>query len=252
MAERNACTQELWRKYSKDKSTSNKNELVLYYLPAVKKAVLRLLPSYNAYCTYDDMVSSGVIGLMDAIEKYDATRDTQFETYSAMRIRGEILDSIRAQDWASDSLRRRIKAAARARGKLQETLGREPDSREIAACMNISEAALLKALEKSRTFNVVYLEDMAQQDDAWEQHVPGESSTPEEIAENNVLAETLGVLIDRLADRERLIISLYYYEELTQKEIAHMLGVTEARVCQMRAGAVAKIKAGLQRTWTAD
>ncbi len=252
MAECSACVQELWRKYATDKSASNKNELVLHYLPTVRKAVLRLLPAYSAFCSYDDMVSSGVIGLMDAVEKYDATRDARFETYSALRIRGEILDSIRAQDWASDSLRRRIKAAARTRDELQETLGREPDSGEIAAHMGISEAALLNALEKNRTFNVVYFEDMAHEDDGWERCVPCESSTPEDIAENNALTETLGALIDRLAERERLVVSLYYYEELTQKEIAHILGITEARVCQIRAAAVAKLKAGLQRAWAAE
>ena len=252
MAERGACAQELWRRYAKDKSTSNKNELVMHYLPAVKKTVLHLLPTYSAYTSYDDMVSSGVIGLMDAIEKYDASRDTRFETYSAMRIRGEILDSIRAQDWASDSLRRRIKAAARTRTELQEKLGREPESREIAAHMNISETALLSALEKSRAFSVVYFEDMVREEEAWEQLVPCESFTPEEITENNVLTQTLGELIDRLAEKERLVVSLYYYEELTQKEIAQIMGVTEARICQVRAAAVTKLKAGLQRAWAAQ
>ena len=249
MAERGACAHELWQKYAKNKNMSNKNELVLHYLPVVKKAVLRMLPVYSAYCSYDDMVSSGVIGLMDAIEKFDATRDARFETYSAMRIKGEILDNIRAQDWASDSLRRRIKAAARARDELQEILGREPHSNEIAARMEISEAALLSALEKSHAFSVVYFEDIAQEDDTWEQRIRSESSTTEEVAESNALVQTLAVLIDRLADKERLVISLYYYEDLTQKEIAQMLCVTEARVCQIRAGAVAKLKAGLQRTW---
>lgn len=252
MAERGACAQELWRKYAKDKSPVNKNELVLHYLSAVKKTVLRLLPTYSAYLSYDDMVSSGVIGLMDAIDKYDASRDARFETYSAMRIRGEILDSIRAQDWASDSLRRRIKGAARTRTELQEKLGREPENHEIAAHMNISETALMSALEKSRTFNVVYFEDMAREDDTWEQLVPCDTSTPEEITENNALIEMLGGLIDNLPEKERLVVSLYYYEELTQKEIAQIMGVTEARVCQIRAGAVVKLKTGLQRAWMAQ
>jgi RNA polymerase sigma factor (sigma-70 family) len=147
---------------------------------------------------------------------------------------------------------RRIKAAARAQSELQEKLGREPETDEVAAHMHISEAALRGALEKSRTFSVMYLEDMALGDEAWEQRVSCDASSPEELAESAELAETLGRVIDALSEKERLVISLYYYEELTQKEIAQILGVTEARVCQIRAGAIDKPKAGMKRAWTTD
>lgn len=252
MVENSVCVQELWQRYEQHKKVSDKNELVMHYMPTVKKTVLHLLNSYRAYLSYDDMVSCGVIGLMDAIEKYDPARDARFETYSAVRIRGEIIDSIRAQDWASDSLRRRIKAAARARSELHEKLGREPGTAEVAAQMNISETALRGVLDKNRAFSVVYFEDMALEDDAWEQRVPDSACLPEEIAESNALAETLGCLIDVLPEKERLVISLYYYEELTQKEIAQILGVTEARVCQIRASAVTRLKAGMQRAWAVE
>ncbi len=242
MAGQNACIQELWNRYFKYRGISDKNELVIHYLPVVKKTALHLMSAYRAYCCFDDMMSSGVIGLMDAIEKYDAARDARFETYSAMRIRGEILDSIRAQDWASDSLRRRLKCAERAQRELQCKLGREPSEREIAAHMNISETALHEALEKSRTFNMIYFEDMAAEGESWEQYLASETGLPEEIAETNELAETLGNAIDRLPEKERLVVSLYYYEELTQKEIAQIVGVTESRVCQIRAEALRKLK----------
>lgn len=241
--EHSACVQELWQRYSKYRKLSDKNKLVMHYLPAVKKTALHLAPTYSAYYNYDDMVSSGVIGLMDAIEKYDAARDARFETYSAIRIRGEIIDSIRAQDWASDSLRRRLKAAERAQNELQCELGREPSEREVAARLNISEAALRKALETSRAFSVIYFEDMAAEDESWEQSYACASATPEEIAETNELAETLGSAIDALPEKERLVVSLYYYEELTQKEIAGIMDITESRVCQIRAGALQKLKA---------
>jgi RNA polymerase sigma factor FliA len=247
MMEQIACVQELWQRYSKYRKLSDKNKLVMHYLPVVKKAALHMIPTYRAYCSYDDMVSSGVIGLMDAIEKYDATRDARFETYSAMRIRGEILDSIRAQDWASDSLRRRLKAAERAQSELQCKLGREPSEGEVAAFMNISETALREALEKSRAFSVMYFEDITAEGEAWEQSFACAIDSPEEIVENNELAETLGNAIDRLPERERLVVSLYYYEELTQKEIAGIIGITESRVCQIRAGALHKLKTLMQR-----
>jgi|AGTN01.3.fsa_nt_gi RNA polymerase sigma factor, FliA/WhiG family/RNA polymerase sigma factor, sigma-70 family len=246
--EQSACVQELWRSYTKYGRLSDKNALVMHYLPAVKRAALHLIPTYRAYCSYEDMVSSGVIGLMDAIEKYDASRDARFETYSALRIRGEILDSIRAQDWASDSLRRRLKTAERTQRELREKLGREPSENEVAARMNISEAALREALEKSRVFSMMYFEDMAAEGEAWEQSVPCAVDSPEEIAENKELAKALGNAIDRLPEKERLVISLYYYEELTQNEISAIIGVSESRVCQLRAGALQKLKTLLQRT----
>jgi RNA polymerase sigma factor for flagellar operon FliA len=251
MMERSASEQELWEKYSLSKNTEDKNKLVMHYLPAVKRAALRLMPTYRAYCNYDDMVSSGVIGLMDAIEKYDASHGARFETYSAMRIRGNILDSIRSQDWASDSLRRRLKALQRAQRELWEQLGREPSERELAARLHISEAAVRRTLEKQRTFSLVYFEDMAGDSDKWEQSAASADISPEEAAERSALAEMLGGAIDRLAKKERLVISLYYFEEMTQKEIAQVLGVTESRVCQIRGDAIGRLKTVVQRDWTA-
>lgn len=247
--ERSACVQELWQRYSASKDTDDKNELVMHYLPVVKKAALRLMPTYRTYCDFDDMVSNGVVGLMDAIEKYDVSRDAQFETYSSMRIRGGMLDSIRSQDWASDSLRRRLKSLQRAQNELRERLQREPSEREIAVYLHISEAALRNAMEKERTFSIVYFEDMADESDDWEESVPCSDISPEEAAERSALVEVLGEAIDRLPEKERLVVSLYYYEEMTQKEIAEMLGVTESRVCQIRAAAVDRLKAQLKREW---
>jgi RNA polymerase sigma factor for flagellar operon FliA len=242
MTEHSACGQELWQRYSSSRNIADKNKLVMHYLPAVKKVVLHLMPTYRAYVSFDDMISSGVIGLMDAIEKFDATQGARFEIYSALRIRGEILDSIRAQDWASDSLRRRLKALQRAQRKLQEKLGREPNERELAEHLHISEAALREAREKDRAFSVVYLEDM---DDG--EAVPCADALPEEIAEYGEMAETLARAIDCLPEKQRLVIALYYYEEMTQKEIAAVLGVTESRICQIRADAVRRLQTALRK-----
>ena len=249
MMEHSAQEHELWQRYKASGKTSDKNKLVMHYMPAVKKTALRLMPTYRAYCDYDDMVSSGVIGLMDAIEKYDSSRDTRFETYSAMRIRGGMLDSIRSQDWASDSLRRRLKALQHAQHELREQLKREPNKSELAAHLDISEAALNKALEKERTFRIMYFEDMANESEDWEQSVPCMDASPEETVERSALIEILGGAIDNLQEKERLVVSLYYYEEMTQKEIAQVLGVTESRVCQIRTAAVNKLKSALKREW---
>ncbi len=249
MIENNACEQKLWQQYKSSGKISDKNNLVMHYMPVVKKAALRLMPTYRAYCDFDDMVSNGVIGLMDAIEKYDVSLGVRFETYSSMRVTGGMLDSIRSQDWASDSLRRRLKALQCAQTELRERLGREPEESELSAHLGISETSLRKALEKQRAFSVVYFEDMADEGDAWEQSVPCMDASPEETAESSALVELLGDAIDRLPEKERLVVSLYYYEEMTQKEIAQALGVTEARVCQIRAAALNRLKAQLKREW---
>jgi len=249
MMERSACEHELWQRYKASGNTSDKNELVMHYMPAVRKTALHLMPTYRAYCDYDDMVSSGVIGLMDAIDKYDPSRDARFETYSAMRIRGGMLDSIRSQDWASDSLRRRLKALQHAQRELRDQLKREPSENELAAYLNISETALRKALEKEHTFRIIYFEDMASESDDWEQAAPCTDASPEEAALSGALIEILGEAIDRLPEKERLVVSLYYYEEMTQKEIGQILGVTESRVCQIRTAAVNKLKSVLKRDW---
>ena len=248
MAESSTGIQTLWQRYLKHQKTADKNALVMHYLPVVKRMVLRLLPTYRVFTSYDDMLSSGVIGLMDAIERYDASSGTHFESYSAARIRGEILDSIRAQDWASDSLRRRIKAAARTRCELQQRSGQDPSVEEIAAHMGVDETALRSALEKERTFSMAYFEEMTESED-WKCLVASGGDSLEEIAEKDALMETLGNIIDGLPEKERLVISLYYYEELTQREIAKILGITEARVCQLRSAAVARMRTGMQTAW---
>jgi RNA polymerase sigma factor for flagellar operon FliA len=251
MAENGACVQVLWQRYAAHKSITDKNRLVVYYLSAVKKAARQLMPACRGCCSFEDMVGNGVIGLMDAIEKYDATQGARFETYGALRIRGEMLDGIRAQDWASDSLRRRLRAAEKTRSALRQSLGREPETSEIAAQMNISEAALQNALEKNHAFSTVYLEDITQ-DEAWEELISDGASSPEKIVEDGEIAEALENAISRLPEKERLVISLYYFEEMTQKKIAMKLGVTEARICQIRAAALGRLKGCMRRFLQAE
>ena len=133
--------------------------------------------------------------------------------------------------------------------ELREQLKREPNKSELAAHLDISEAALNKALEKERTFRIMYFEDMANENEDWEQSVPCMDASPEETVERSALIEILGGAIDNLQEKERLVVSLYYYEEMTQKEIAQVLGVTESRVCQIRTAAVNKLKSALKHEW---
>ncbi len=235
----------IWERYVKEKTVELKNELVLHYLPQVKSIVLRLMPTYKAYSNYDDMLSCGILGLMDAVEKFDLKRDVKFEYYAAMRIKGEIIDSIRKQDWAPSSLRRKIKAISNAFYELETRLCREPTDKEVADHLEIGEEELQEALGKSQMFNIIHFEEMIQ-NDVWEQNIQTQQESLEEQVEGKEMVEILGRIIDNLPEKEKLVVTLYYYEEMTLKEVAGVLGVSESRVSQIHSKAVMKMRTKMQ------
>jgi RNA polymerase sigma factor for flagellar operon FliA len=233
--------QGLWQRYLREKTVELKNELVMVYIDQVKSIVLRMLPTYRGYSSYDDMLSCGILGLMDAVEKYDTSKNVKFEYYAAMRIKGEIIDNIRKQDWAPSSLRRKIKAISNACDELEHRLHRTPTDKEIARHLGTSEEDVQKTLEKSHMFNIVYFEGMTQGDGLWESADPNEPM--EERLENRELVAMLGGFIESLSEKERTVITLYYYEEMTLKEIAGILGVSESRTSQIHSKAVMLLRA---------
>jgi len=183
---------------------------------------------------------------MDAVEKYDMSRDVKFEYYAAMRIRGEIIDNIRKQDWAPSSLRRKIKSISNAYSELENRLGREPTDSEVARYLDMPEDELQNTLGKSQMFNIIHFEEMVQNDTAWEYMVHSDENTLEEEVENREMVEILGRIIDTLPEKEKLVITLYYYEEMTLKEIAEVLGVSESRVSQIHSKVVMKLRNKMQ------
>ncbi len=238
----------LWDKYQKERTSELKNELTLLYIDLVKSTVLRMMPTYKGYSSYDDMLSCGIFGLMDAIEKFDTTKNVKFEYYASMRIRGEIIDSIRKQDWAPSSLRRKIKTISNAYAELESSLGHTPTEEEVAESLGMKTEEVQKALEKSHTFNVLYFEEMAHENQAWECADATESM--EDKLENAEMVKILGKLIEGLPEKERLVITLYYYEELTLKEIAQILGVSESRTSQIHSKAVMLLRARLDSAYS--
>jgi RNA polymerase sigma factor for flagellar operon FliA len=238
----NAKAEELWKKYTLDNTLENKNELILHYLYLVKSIVLRMMPTYEGYSNYDDLLSCGVLGLIDAINKYDVRRDVKFEYYASMRIRGEIIDHIRKQDWAPSSLRRKIQAIGNAYSELEKTLFRVPSDKEVADYMEMEEDDLLKIVEKTHIFNVVHFEEMLAEDYSLGSTIQDKGELPEEHLENKEMKEILGSFIDLLPEKEKLVITLYYYEELTLKEIAGILGVSESRASQIHSKVILKLR----------
>lgn len=234
--------QQLWQNYAKEKTLENKNKIIVYYIYLVKNIVYRLLPTYKDYSSFDDLLSCGVLGLIDAMDKFDPNRDVKFEYYASMRIKGEIIDHMRKQDWAPSSLRRKIQSISHAYSELEKELFREPTDSEVAAYLGMDEDKMNKIIEKSYMFNVLHFEEMVTEDYSLKYNVPDKGETPEEHIEKKELKQILGALIDALPERERLVVTLYYYEEMTLKEIAAILGVTESRVSQIHSKVILKLQ----------
>ncbi|MDD5017608.1 MAG: FliA/WhiG family RNA polymerase sigma factor [Eubacteriales bacterium] len=242
----NINVEELWKKYTEEKTLEIKNELVLRYTPRVKAIVLRMMPTYQGYCNYDDMLSCGILGLMDAIEKFDVSRDVKFEHYATMRIKGEVIDNIRKQDWAPSSLRRKIKEIGNAYSELESKLFREPTDGEVAQHLDMDEEELHKTLGKAQMFNIIHFEEMIQDEFSTEISIQDPGESLETQIEKKEVVEILGSLIDKLPEKEKLVITLYYYEEMTLKEIAGVLGVSESRTSQIHSKAVMKLRTKMQ------
>lgn len=231
----------LWELYVQDKDPELKNQLLIHYVDLVKKIVRRLMPKYKEYNDSDDLVSCGIIGLIDALDKYDIKYGVKFETYATTRIRGEILDYMRKQDWAPASLRSKINRISQAAEILESRLGRSPMDREIAETVNMSVSEVQKLLEKTHMFNLMHFEDMVTDSFSTKKFADAEDDDPEAIAQNKETNRILAEIIDSLPEKERLVITLYYYEEMTLKEIAAILKVTESRVSQIHSKVVARI-----------
>ena len=245
MTETTDKTQALWEEFAVSRDVDTRNELVMSYLHLVKFIARRLLPTYHKHVEFDDLMSSGLLGLMDAIDKFDPAKEVKFETYASLRIRGEIIDQIRKQDWAPISLRQKIKKVENGYAELEGTLGRSVTEREVAAHLEMPENEVKKTLDESHTFNIMCLDEVLVDRMKSGDLLVSNEETPEESLENREMLELLAKYIDTLSEKERLVISLYYYDELTLKEIGLTLGVTESRVSQIHSKAMMTLRGKL-------
>lgn len=224
-----------------------KNELILHYSRLVKQITRRMMPKYSSYNEYDDLVNCGIIGLIDAIDKFDLRQGVKFETYAVSRIRGEILDYMRSQDWAPSSLRKKINAIAGAYDMLERRDGRPPTEEVVAKTLDMPVMQMRKIMAQTHIFNLVNFEDMLSAATTVGAVASSSEERPEEQLLGRELKEILADMIDELPEKERLVITLYYYEELMIKEIAGILGVSESRVSQIHSKVLAKLRVKLQK-----
>jgi len=244
-------TQTLWHEYRATRDRGVRDRLILTYAPLVKFVAGRLGSSLPSHVDEQDLVSYGLLGLIGAIERYDPDREIKFETYAILRIKGAIIDELRSLDWVPRSVRSRAREIERAIVELERTLMRAPTDEEIAQKLGISDDEL------ERNLSEISRSSMAALDELWTPQGGGDQvalidtiedpvgANPEFSLEQTELNEALAEAIARLPEREKLVVTLYYYEELTLREIGEVLGVTESRVSQLHTKAILRLKARL-------
>ena len=245
-------TQALWREYAKTKDQAARDRLILTYAPLVKYVAGRLGSGLPAHVDENDLVSYGLLGLIGAIERFDPDRDIKFETYAIARIKGSIIDELRALDWVPRSVRSRARDIERAIADLERKLHRAPTDEEIAEKLGVTTDELDDSLSEIGRSSIAALDELWTISSSGGDQVAlidtiEDTQGPEpqtELAQTE-LKEALGEAIARLPEREKLVVTLYYYEELTLREIGEVLGVTESRVSQLHTKAILRLKARL-------
>jgi RNA polymerase sigma factor for flagellar operon FliA len=234
---------------------AKRDDLILTYTPLIKYIAVRLASRLPAHVSVDDLISCGIIGLIDAIDKFDAAKDVQFKTYAEFRIKGAMLDELRSLDWVPRSIRRKVHDLEHTCGELEKRLGRPATDEELAETLGLDLDGFYKLLDETKAVSFLDIELLREKG----------GSTGTEMAEGafantedpfsalnyteirNVLAHAIG----ELPEKEKLTVSLYYYEELTMKEIGRVMGYTESRISQMHSKAMLRLRCKLKHTLAA-
>jgi len=231
------------------KGTLNTNVLLKQYSPLVRRLAHQMIAKLPANVELDDLVQVGMIGLTDALSRFDAAQGVQFETFATQRIRGAMLDELRGGDWLSRGTRRQQREIEDALHKAEQRLGRVPSESEIAAVLGISLAEYQETLTKVRGTQLVYLEDIGggeDGDDYLDRHVVDTANNPALQLQDHRMRSALVEAIKALPEREAYVMSMYYEHDMNLKEIAAVLKVTESRVCQLHSQAIARLRVKLR------
>lgn len=239
--------QELWKKFEKDKTF--KEELIIHYLPLVRYIASKLAGRCGKFLEYEDMVSFGVVGLIDALTRYDPHKNIKFESYASLRIKGAILDALRNQDVFTRSQREKLNKIENLYITLENKLGREVTEEEIAQELEISLEELEKFFQEISPLMLLSLDDsryLEYNSELKELIEDRRTKTPLEEIELKEMRKLLEEAIEKLTQREREVLALYYYEDLTFKEISEVLGISEGRVSQLHTQAIVKLRGKLK------
>ncbi len=242
-----AARKRLWDDYCRNKSPETREKIILEYAPLVKLVAGRLSMYLGYNVEYEDLASYGIFGLIDAIDKFDCFKEVKFETYASLRIRGAILDQIRKMDWIPRTIRQKQKKIDAVIKEIELTTGHSATDEEIAKGLGISEEEYLDWQSQMKITNVVSLNEYMEQGSGeipveGNRYTTAKFESPEENIEKTELKQVLENTLSLLTEKERKVILLYYYEELTLKEISSVLEVSESRVSQLHTRALQKMK----------
>ena len=225
----------------------DKDQLVQRFAPLVKRIAYHLMVRLPSSVQVDDLVQNGMLGLLDALGRFESGMGAQFETYAAQRIRGAMLDGLRENDWLPRSLRRDFRRIEEAITQLEQVHGRPPAEKELADALAMPLQDYQKMLQEARGHQLVSFEDLIEEgdEDYLERHLVDDSGDPARLFEDASLRDGLVQAIEALPEREKLMMALYYEQDLNLREIGEVMGVTESRVCQLHSQAVARLRAKL-------
>jgi RNA polymerase sigma factor for flagellar operon FliA len=240
----------LWTRYAEERDTTLRDRLILHYAPLVKYVAGRVGSGLPAHVEQADLISYGTFGLIDAISRFEPTREVKFESYAMSRIRGAIIDELRSTDWIPRSVRMKARQFERTVAQLESSLHRTPTDEEIADAMDMDVEEIRKFLGQLSLVNVVALDELLVDDDGGSPRLVDtlQDSTaldPQAMAEHGEARQLLARAVEQLPEREKVVVSLYYFEGLTLAEIGRVLGVTESRICQLHTKAVLHLRTKL-------
>ena len=241
----------LWRAYIETKDPKLKEELIRKYSPMVKYIVSRLKGALPSGVDEEDLLSFGIMGLLEAIDRFNPNRNVKFETFASLRIKGAIIDELRRLGWIPRSVQEKMRRLEEARLTLFSKLGRDPTDEEVRKFLNLSEKEYEKLLNDVRIltlFPLDYLVELEDEEVPIQEVISDPTQVPfDHVLEEEELIEELAEAIAQLPERERLVITLYYYEGLTLREIGEIIGFSEARACQIHSSAILKLRARLRK-----
>ncbi|OPX98295.1 MAG: RNA polymerase sigma factor FliA [Syntrophorhabdus sp. PtaB.Bin006] len=241
----------MWKRAYAKTQEDDRERTIEEFVPIIKNLAYKISKGFEDNSVIDDLVSAGIMGLLEAMEKYDVSRGIKLNTFAYLRIRGAMIDELRSRDWFPRSARSKAKKIGEVIRKLENKLGRYPDENEVAAALNMAPEDYLTMLKDYGNLSVLSIEGLSEVSgedrDRIIQYVIDESDDPEKYAEFAEIERILAREMDRLPERQRLVLSLYYLEDLNMKEIAGTMSITEARVCQIHSQAIMNLRALMKK-----
>jgi len=241
----------MWKRACAKAYVDEKDRIIDEFVPIVKHLAYKVSKSYEGGDIIEDLISAGIVGLLEAMEKYDESKGNKLNTFAYLRIRGAMIDELRSRDWFPRSARSKSKKISEMIRKLENTLGRLPSEEEVAQALGIGLDDYFTMLKDYGNLSIVSIEDLhellGEDKEKVIHYVMEESDDPEKCAEMYELEGLLTKEFDKLPERQRFVLNLYYHEDINMKEIARVLGITEARICQIHSQAIMNLRVSMKK-----